>query len=347
MANPARKHPPKLEIGQAPADEPLVYVDVAALTVRRRRAGKHWHYLDEQGRRITDPVEIDRLNRIALPPAYSDARFCSDPLGHLQAIGIDSRGRRQYRYHTAFREERDSRKFANCAAFGGALPALRSRLDRDLQGEPRSRRAVLAAVVRILDCAYLRIGNQAYARANKSFGLTTLRNRHARLTRGGLALEYRGKSGIMRKVRLTDSKVIRIVRRCQDLPGQQLFQFQDDQGVVHAVSSADVNAYLREISGSDFTAKDFRTWHGSVIAFAALNRGADLKEMLAEVSEALANTPAVARRAYIHPLLVTAAQAHAFIPRALPRPGRLSRAERGFLQWLDEQAKEPLPPTAG
>lgn len=318
------------------SDADLVYVDVTALTIARHRASLGWRYTDAAGKRITDRTEIERLNRIGLPPAYTEARFCPDPLGHLQAIGVDARGRRQYRYHPAFREAREGVKFAHCAEFGAALPGLRRRLDRDLQADPRSRTAVLAAVVRILDCAFLRIGNRAYARDNKSFGLTTLRNRHARVTRGGLALEYRGKSGIMRKVRLTDRKVIRVVRRCQDLPGQHLFQYQDEAGAVHAVSSADVNAYLRELTGAAFTAKDFRTWHGSVIAFAALNRGAGLKAMLEEVSAALANTPAVARKAYVHPTLVEAARSGSFVPRKLPRPGRLEPAERGFLAWLAE-----------
>lgn len=339
MAQRTSKHSPAVLTSPA-APEPLVYTDVASLTISRRRTGKGWRYLDGAGLAIRDPAEIDRLNRIALPPAYAEARFCADPLGHLQAIGIDGRGRRQYRYHPSFRAAQDSRKFGNCAAFGAALPSLRRRLERDLAAPPRSRPAVLAAIVRILDRAYLRIGNQAYARANKSFGLTTLRNRHARLQRGGLTLKYRGKSGIMREVRLTDRAVIRIVSRCQDLPGQQLFQYAGEDGQVHAVSSADVNGYLHELTGQAFTAKDFRTWHGSVIAFAALNRGASLKEMLEDVSNALANTPAVARRAYIHPGLVEAARAGTFTPRKLPRPGRLDPAERGFLDWLAAHEQE-------
>jgi DNA topoisomerase-1 len=347
MAAANSKQVPNNDSIPGPPDEALVYAEAAALTIRRRRAGRGWHYFDETGQRITDPAAVERLNRIALPPAYTEARFCSDPLGHLQAIGTDARGRRQYRYHPAFREARESTKFANCAAFGLALPALRRRLDQDLAAPPRRREAVLAAIVRILDCEYLRIGNQTYVRENKSFGLTTLRNRHAKLTRDSLALEYRGKGGIMRKVRLTDRMVIRIVRRCQDLPGQQLFQYEGEDGQVHAVNSADVNVYLREITGSDFSAKDFRTWHGSVIAFAALNRGAGLKEMLAEVSKALANTPAVARRAYIHPSLVAAAQSKTFVPRRLPRPGRLSREERGFLDWLAQGGAEPAASPAG
>ncbi len=346
MAQQARKHAAGAHEPHGRDDSGLVYTDPTALTILRRRRGKAWsYYREDGGEPITDPTEIERLNRIALPPAYTDARFSVDPNGHLQAIGIDARGRRQYRYHPAFREAQESRKFANCAAFGLALPRLRQQLERDLKADPRSRPAVLAAVVRILDCAYLRIGNRAYARDNKSFGLTTLRNRHARLTRGALALKYRGKSGIIREVKLTDRTVMRIVRQCQDLPGQQLFQFQGEDGQPHAVSSGDVNAYLRAITGSDFSAKDFRTWHGSVIAFAALNRGAGLKEMLADVSAALANTPAVARRAYIHPSLVEAARVNSFARRRLPRAGRLSREERGFLEWL-QQAEELAQPAA-
>lgn len=268
MAQRTRKKSPAI-VDCPDQEAPLVFSDVASLTIRRVRRGKGWQYLDDEGSAIRDRASIVRLNRIALPPAYKEARFCPDPLGHLQAIGIDARGRRQYRYHPSFRAAQDNRKFQNAAAFGAALPRLRQQLERDLQAPPRSRPAVLAAIVRILDCAYLRIGNRVYARENKSFGLTTLRNRHARLSRNGLVLKYKGKSGIIREVRLTDREVIRIVRRCQDLQGQHLFQYEGDDGEIHAVSSADVNAYLQEVTGQPFTAKDFRTWHGSV-----LDRGA-------------------------------------------------------------------------
>lgn len=315
----------------------LVFVEVDALTIRRRKAGRRWRYLDALGNRIADPAEIARLDAIRLPPNYRDGRFCPDPGAHLQAIGIDARGRRQYRYNPRFRERQESLKFAGSAAFGEALPALRRRLDRDLEAPPQSREAVLAALVRILDCAFLRVGNRSYVRANRTFGLTTLHNRHARLTRAALMLEYRGKAGIVRRVKLADRSVLKIVRRCQDLPGQQLFQYRDAQGTVHPVRSDEVNAYLREITGQAFTAKDFRTWHGSVIAFGALNRGAGLKDMLEEVSNALANTPAVARKAYVHPALVEAARSGSFTPRRLPRAGRLSREERGYLDWLRGQ----------
>lgn len=321
------------EAAAAAGDGPaLVFVEAEALTIRRERAGEGWLYLDEDGHAIVDADEIARLNRIGLPPAYVEARFCADPQGHLQAIGIDARGRRQYRYNPIFREQQEGRKFSGIVAFGQA----RRRLEKDLACAPDSREAVMAALVRILDCAYLRVGNRAYARQNNSFGLTTLRNRHARLTRGGLMLEYRGKAGIVRRVRLTDRSVLRIVRRCHDLPGQQLFQYRAGDGTVRPVTSGEVNAYLREVTGQPFTAKDFRTWHGSVIAFAALNCGAGLKAMLEEVSQALANTPAVARKAYVHPALVAAAREETFVPRKLPRAGRLSAAERGFLVWLAE-----------
>lgn len=331
----------------ASAKEPgLAFVEIDALTIHRRRAGRHWRYFQGDGTRIVDPEEVARLNRIALPPAYREARFCPDPQGHLLAVGIDARGRRQYRYNPAFRAQQEHRKFAGCANFGTALPKLRRNFERDLALPPDSREAVLAALVRILDCAFLRVGNRTYARENRTFGLTTLRNRHARLIRGALILEYRGKHGIQRRVRLADRSVLRIVRRCQDLPGQQLFQYRTQDGAVHPVSSNDVNAYLRERTGQPFTAKDFRTWHGSVIAFAALNAGAGLKAMLDRVAEALANTPAVARKAYVHPALIEAARSGTFAARRLPRAGRLSREERGFLDWLAEQAAVGSPFTA-
>ena len=319
----------------------LAYVELDALTIRRRRAGKRWRYLQADGTPVRDRAEIARLNAVALPPAYREARFCPDPAAHLLATGIDARGRRQYRYNPRFRQQQDDLKFAGCAGFGAALPAIRRALDRDLAKPADSREAVLAAAVRILDCAFLRVGNRRYAGQNRTFGLTTLRSRHARLTRSALTLEYRGKHGILRRVRLTDRSILRIVRRCQDLPGQQLFQYRDDAGEVRAICSSDVNAYLREISGADLTAKDFRTWHGSVIAFAALQRGAGLKEMLEDVSRELANTPAVARKAYVHPALVEAARSGSFAPLTLPRAGRLSREERGFLNWLAAQGAEP------
>lgn len=312
----------------------LNYTNSADLTVTRRRCGRGWAYYDEQGKKLNDPATIDRLNSIALPPAYRDARFNPDPFGHLQATGIDVRGRCQYRYHPEFRSSQEAQKYAACAEFGTALPKLRRQLDRNLERPPTSRDAVLAAMVRILDSAYLRIGNEAYRRHNKSFGLTTLRNRHARLSGSALELRFLGKSGIMRNVRLSDRALIRIVRRCQDLPGQQLFQFVDETGDVRAVRSSDLNDYLRQAMDGPFTAKHFRTWHASTIAFEARREGLALKQVLERVSTALGNTPAIARKAYVHPLVLDTPLEDLQALR-LPRATRWqSREERGFLQLL-------------
>jgi DNA topoisomerase I len=270
-----------------------------------------------------------------LPPAYSKARFCTDPDGHLQAVGTDARGRLQYRYHADYRAEQEEAKFSRCLEFGKALPRLRKQLQRDLKGPPASREAVLAAIVRIMDTAYLRVGNEAYARENKSFGITTLRNRHARLTPGQIRFQYRGKGGIERTVRLSDRSLARVVRHCQDLPGQQLFQYRDESGELRRVTSGDVNAYIRDVSGADLTAKHFRTWHASVIAFGALLDGGTVKSICAEVSDALGNTPAIARKSYIHPRIIAAAGDGETILPKLPRASaRLSQEERGLIAWL-------------
>ena len=326
-------------IMESTASSRLVFVETSDLSISRAAASRGWRYFDGSGARITDRAEIDRLNQIALPPAYTDARYCPDACGHIQAIGIDARGRRQYRYHPDFRAGKDAEKFGLCLAFGEALPRLRKQLQRDLARPPAQREAVLASVVRILDAAFLRVGNESYARENKSFGLTTLRNRHVRLKRGALHLEFRGKGGIMRSLRLNDRSLVRIVKHCQDLPGQKLFQFRDEDGAVHAVSSNDVNAYLREAMEADFTAKHFRTWHASVIAFAALREGMPLKAMLDRVAEALGNTPAIARKAYVHPLLLELATQGAMPKETLPRATRWqSREERGFIRLLQQAA---------
>lgn len=317
----------------------IVFVDADALTIRRQRSGRGWRYSDGQGRTIRDREEIDRLNRIALPPAYVDARFCSDPRGHLQAFGTDARGRRQYRYHTGFRASQESAKFDGCVDFGKGLPKLRKRVEDDLTGNPLSPETVIAAVVKVLDTTHARVGNEAYARDNKSFGITTLRNRHAKVSARGVSLEYRGKSGIMKSVRLNDKSLMRVVRKVQDLRGQHLFQYKDDDGAIRPVTSGDVNDYIREAMGEDFTAKHFRTWGASAIAFAALAHGATLKEMLEVVSDALGNTPAIARKSYIHPAIIEDAKEKRHPEAELPRVTQwLSRAERGLIAYLETTA---------
>lgn len=325
----------------------LCYVDDALPGITRRKAGRSWAYFDAKGNRITDRAEIDRLNAIALPPAYQDAWFCPSPHGHIQATGYDDKGRKQYRYHADFREQRETEKYGRCADFGRALPLIRARVEADLRRTALSKERAVAAIVRLLDLGHLRIGNEAYAKANKSFGATTLRNRHARLKGSTLKLRYRAKSGKDVTMRITDGSLARFVRRCQDLPGQHLFQYLDEAGEPHPVTSTDVNDYLRDASGQDFTAKNFRTWGASVLAFAVLHAAGcriPLKSLLEPVCAALGNTPAIARKSYIHPALtaLAAAKGENPLPLHLPRATRyLSRAERGLIEYLDGLSARP------
>ncbi|WP_179505424.1 MULTISPECIES: DNA topoisomerase IB [unclassified Sphingomonas] len=320
----------------------LVYVDESIPGITRRRAGRGWCYRDHAGRRITDRDEIDRLNAVALPPAYRDAWFCPLPHGHILATGVDARGRKQYRYHPDFRAAREAEKFDGCAAFGALLPKVRARVEAALSGRALSEERCIACVVRLLDTGAIRIGNEAYARANASFGATTLRMRHVELKGQSLRLRFRAKSGIERDMRLTDRALARFVRRMQDLPGQHLFQYLNDDGTACPVGSADVNAWLRAATGAPITAKHFRTWHASVLAFAALAHAQEnvpLKALLALVSDRLGNTPTIARKSYIHPavLALVPGQAEWRAGLRLPRATRwLSREERGLLDLLAE-----------
>ena len=232
----------------------------------RKRQGRYWAYFDEDGQRITDRDEIDRLTSIGLPPAYTDAWFCKDPNGHLQATGIDARGRKQYRYHADFRTRRDASKFDGLLEFGKALPKLRRQVERDLRKRKLTQETVLAAIVRLLDIEQVRIGNERYARDNKSFGITTLRGRHLRRKGQKMLMRFTGKHGIVHELTLTDSHLKRVVGSCQDLPGQMLFQCIDDDGEPRPITSGDVNSYIKGATGGDFTAKHFRTWGASVIA---------------------------------------------------------------------------------
>ena len=318
----------------------------------RRRQGRYWQYLDDSGARITDRGEIDRLNAIALPPAYEHAWFCKDPNGHLQATGVDARGRKQYRYHADFRARRDKKKYSGTLEFGAALPKLRKNVAADLKKPPLSRDAVLAAVVRLLDTEYLRVGNEQYAKENKSYGATTLRSRHVKRRGNKLMMRFTGKHGIVHEVPITDSNLKRIVAKCDDLPGQHLFQYVSEDGEACPVTSADVNEYIRESSGGDFTAKNFRTWGASVIAFDQMLSAKEqekakisLKTVLEPVAEALGNTPAISRKSYVHPKLIDAARNRPRDPLGgLERPrGRkwLSSAEVGLLDFLAGRKRRP------
>ena len=311
----------------------------------RRRQGRSWAYFDEAGERVTDRDVIDRLNAVALPPAYENAWFCKDAHGHLQATGVDARGRKQYRYHADFRTRRDKKKYLGTLEFGAALPKLRRKVASDLRKRGLGRDSVLAAVVRLLDTQYLRIGNEQYARDNKSFGATTLRNRHLRKDGGRMLMRFKGKHGIVQEVPITEASLKRIVGSCQDLPGQQLFQYVGDDGDPCPVTSADVNDYIREATGGEFTAKNFRTWGASVIAFDKMLEAQEaekakisLKTVLEPVAEALGNTPAISRKSYVHPKLIEAAREKPRDPlggRERPRARKwLSSAEVGLLDFL-------------
>ena len=316
--------------------------------ITRKKAGHGWAYFLPSGDRITDRDEIDRLNAIALPPAYTDAWYCKDANGHLQATGIDARGRKQYRYHPDYREKRDSAKYEGLREFGKALPRLRRRIERDLKRRKLSRDTVLAAVVRLLDTEHIRVGNEEYAKANKSFGATTLRSRHLRRKGHKLMMRFSGKAGIVREVTVTDSHLKRIIKRCQELPGQMLFQYVNGDGEPKPVSSGDVNEYIKEATGGDFTAKHFRTWSASVIAFEQMLKKAEdaritVKTVVEPVAEALGNTPAISRKSYVHPALLEAVKEDPRDPLGdIDRPQgrkRLSSAEVGLLEFLSKGKK--------
>jgi len=319
----------------------------------RRRVGNAWAYFDEHGERLTDRDEIDRLNALALPPAYADAWFCKDDGGHVQATGKDARGRKQYRYHADYRLKQDASKYDGCREFGEALPKIRRRVEADLKRRKLDRDTVLAAVVRLLDTEHMRIGNEQYARANKSFGLSTLRSRHVSRKNGRVRMRYTGKHGIVHEATIADTNLKRIVGKCQELPGQMLFQYVNGDGEPQAITSADVNAYIREASGGDFTAKHFRTWGASVIVFEQLLAAGEdrisLKTMIEPVAEALGNTVTMSRKSYVHPCLIDALKDRPDDPLGgMTRPRarrRLSSTETGLLAFLKKRPKRARPRT--
>ncbi|AWV04489.1 DNA topoisomerase IB [Burkholderia sp. JP2-270] len=291
------------------------HVDDRCPGYTRRRLRSGFAYYRRNGARIRDAAEIARIDSLAIPPAYTDVWICMDQLGHLQATGRDARGRKQYRYHPQWRATRDATKYARMAAFARALPRIRARVARDLARSGIPREKVVATIVRLLDTTLARIGNAEYARDNASYGLTTLRKRHLTIRSGQVRLRFTGKSGVEHDVTVEDTRVSRIVRRCAELPGHELFQYLDADGTRHTVGSTDVNDYLRDAGGAEFTAKDYRTWAGSVLALALLRRaprhGAahahkQIVETVRAVAALLHNTPAVCRRCYIHPAVLDA-----------------------------------------
>ena len=337
----------------------LRYADDGQPGIRRDATRRGFNYVRPDGSTVRDEATLRRIQALAIPPAWTDVWICPDDRGHVQAIGRDARRRKQYRYHPRWREARDEAKYRRTLAFASALPSIRRRIARDLASRGLSREKVLAAVVKLLEATLIRVGNDEYARSNGSYGLTTLQDGHARVNGDSFAFRFRAKSGKRFDVRMRDRRLARIVRRCQDLPGQELFQYLDEEGQVQDVGSDDVNAYLREIAGEEFTAKDFRTWAGTVLAAMALREfeAADSKaaakrnvrRAIEAVAERLGNTPSVCRKCYVHPEVVQAyldgelrEQMRRRLRQELAAPG-LDRDERNVLRLLQRRLVEPAP----
>ena len=315
----------------------LRYVDDRRMPgIRRIGAKTRVRYVAPNGRTVGDKRELQRIRALVIPPAWKDVWICPDPLGHLQATGRDVRGRKQYRYHPRWREVRDEVKYGRLIAFAQGLPKIRQRTEADLRKAGLPREKVLAAVVQLLEKTLIRVGNEEYAKDNGSFGLTTFRDQHAKIKGGTVRFEFKGKSGVGHAIDLQDRRLAKIVKACRDLPGYELFQYIDDDGERQTVDSADVNKYLRDISGEDFTAKDFRTWAGTVLAAKALAEVAKFKsnteakrnvvKAIESVAKKLGNTKAVCRKCYIHPAILEAYMDGATIQTLKTRATRLSRA---------------------
>ena len=326
--------------------------------IRRVRSGKGFRYVGPDGRPVRDAATLARIRSLVIPPAWTDVWVCPDPLGHLQATGRDARGRKQYRYHPRWREVRDEAKYERTIAFAEALPRIRARVERDLRRPGLPREKVLATVVRLLETTLARVGNEEYARQNGSYGLTTLRDRHARVDGARVRLRFRGKAGKLHEVDVEDPRVARIVRRARDVPGEELFQYLDADGVPRPIGSEDVNAYLRKAAGQDFTAKDFRTWAGTVLAALALNEARRVGSLAARrrhvvraienVAEKLGNTPAVCRKCYVHPDVIASyldgTLLDALAARVRGASGKgLAEDERAVLELLRRRLA-PTPP---
>jgi DNA topoisomerase-1 len=339
MARDLAEHPvPAAEMKAAH----LTYVSDLDPGIRRRKASRGFNYVDADGRPVQARATLDRIRDLAIPPAWTDVWIAPTEHGHIQATGRDVKGRKQYRYHPRWRQVRDTGKYDRLIAFGRALPKLRKQIDQDLARHGLPREKVLAAVIRVMEITLIRVGNEEYVKANKSFGLTTLRDRHAHIGAAKTVFEFRGKSGKVHRTGFSDRRLTRIVKACQDLPGQRLFQYLDDEGQRHAVESADVNAYIREALGEDFSAKDFRTWAGTLAAARALaafpecktegETKRNLNACVKAVAGVLGNTPTVCRKAYIHPAVLEAYQAG----KLTVKPGQSDRAfETAVLRFLE------------
>ncbi|MDX6591985.1 MAG: topoisomerase [Gaiellales bacterium] len=319
----------------------MVYVTDATPGISREKRGTGFCYRTPDGEVIRDEETLERIRKLAIPPAWTNVWICPDPRGHIQATGRDARGRKQYRYHPEWRRVRDESKYAKLAEFGAALPDIRQRVDRDLSLKGMARNKVLAAVIRLLDRTKMRVGNEEYARLNNSFGATTLKNQHVTVRGRSVHFSFRAKGGKHLDLKIDDARLARLIRHCQQLPGQELFTYLDDDGEPRDVGSSDVNEYLREITGEHFTAKDFRTWHGTVSAAEALcdagrpESPTDAKrrvnEAVRQVAHELANTPAVARACYIDPTVI-----EAYLADDLPCPSIARSPEPAMVRFLKE-----------
>lgn len=333
----------------------LRYVSDATPGITRRRAGRSFGYRGPDGGPVRGKEELARIRALAIPPAWTEVWICPARNGHLQATGRDARGRKQYRYHARWREVRDESKYNRLITFGRALPAVRARVDADLALPGLPREKVLAAVIRLMETTLIRVGNDEYARSNQSYGLTTMLDDHVEVGAGAVRFTFRGKSGKDHEIGLRDRRLARIVRRCRDLPGQTLFQFLDREGAAHTIGSSDVNAYLRELSGEDFTAKDFRTWHGTTLAAQELAAGerpeteAEAKRLvnatIVDVAARLGNTPTICRTCYVHPGVLAAFHdgnlaAHADVIASSPTEAALglTAGDRLVLRLLETEA---------
>jgi DNA topoisomerase-1 len=332
----------------------LRYVTDSIPGIRRRRRGRGFAYLRPDGAPLRDPAELERIRKLVIPPRWTDVWICPSPTGHLQVTARDARGRKQYRYHTRYREVRDGTKFSRMVEFSEVLPSIRKRVERDISLATLSRDKVLATVVWLLEKTLIRVGSDEYARDNGSFGLTTLRRRHVEVSGAKLRFEFRGKSGVPHCVAITDRRIARIVQHCQELPGQELFQYLDDDGRRQSVDAGDINQYLREIAGCQVTAKDFRTWAGTMLAAQALRdiggfatqkeANANIIRAIDQVARRLGNTRAVCRKYYVHPVVIeayfdgyvlplTSGDEHR-VARDASRPPGLRRDEIAVLELL-------------
>jgi DNA topoisomerase I len=291
-----------------------IYVSDEKPGIQRKRSGKGFRYESARGQHIKDPATLKRIKALAVPPAWTDVWICGKANGHIQATGRDARGRKQYRYHTRFREVRDGTKYHHMLAFAESLPAIRRKVQEHLALRGLPREKVLATIEHLLEATLIRVGSDEYARSDKSYGLTTLKNRHVEVEGSALKFNFKGKSGKVWKLKVRNRRVAKVIRACQELPGQELFQYLDEDSETRDVTSSDVNAYLRKISGEDITAKDFRTWHGTVLAAMALQElekfdsqaGAkrNIRDAIQKVAARLGNTPTICRKCYIHPEII-------------------------------------------